>query len=113
MSVTLTWMINLSLPDPAEVNRRLGEALKSLRASAKMTQGELAAAVGLERTSITNIEAGLQAVSVPLLVKLCRVLNVEPSQLIPMDIENSTTLEATPGPYGKIARQIVKHSSRG
>ncbi|MDE2482151.1 MAG: helix-turn-helix transcriptional regulator [bacterium] len=105
-------MSNVSLPESAEVNRRLGEALKGLRTREKLTQGQLAAAVGLERTSITNIESGQQAVSVPLLVKLCRVLNASPTDLVQIE-DDMPTLNETQGRYGTIARQIVKHSTRG
>jgi transcriptional regulator with XRE-family HTH domain len=111
MSVKLTYMPNVRLPDPPEVNRRLGETLKDLREKANLTQAALATAVGLERTSITNIEAGLQAVSVPLLVKLCLVLKVGPADLVSMD-DGVHSLDSAQGRFGSIARQIVKHNTR-
>jgi transcriptional regulator with XRE-family HTH domain len=42
----------------------LGKHLKALRKMAGLTQAELAQRCGLERTSITNIEAGRQTLSV-------------------------------------------------
>jgi transcriptional regulator with XRE-family HTH domain len=41
-------------------NYGLGKHIKAMRKIAGMTQAELAAASGLERTSITNIERGNQ-----------------------------------------------------
>ena len=41
----------------------MGPTLKWLRKSAGMTQAQVAQAIGLERTSVTNIEARKQAVT--------------------------------------------------
>ncbi len=57
----------------ADANDKSGgvrEAIRKMRKSAGMTQDGLAKVVGVERTSITNIEAGKQTVSVALLRKI-------------------------------------------
>lgn len=65
----------------------LGARLKKLRegedGSPRITQAELAAKVGLERTSITNIEKGNQKVPLHVLYKLCEVLRVDISSVLP------------------------------
>ena len=49
----------------------------------RLTQGRLAAAVSVSRTSITNIEKGRQVVPVHLLAKLAQTLNVAIGDLVP------------------------------
>lgn len=65
----------------------LGARLKRLRegddGNPRLTQAELAAKVGLERTSITNIEKGNQKVPLHVLYRLCEVLKVDISSLLP------------------------------
>lgn len=53
------------------------------REARSMTQGELAKACGLARTSIVNIEAGRQAVTLPTLYLAAKALGVEPRKLLP------------------------------
>lgn len=48
---------------PKQPKNTLGPNIKALRKMKGLTQGELALAVGLERTSITNIEAQNQAIT--------------------------------------------------
>lgn len=52
----------------------LGPTIKALRKIARMTQADLAAAVGLERTSITNIEKQNQVITDVLAVKIAAAL---------------------------------------
>lgn len=60
----------------------LGGRIKSARDDARMTQAELAKACGLERTSVTNIERGKQAVSVQMLERFAAVLKVRTIDLL-------------------------------
>jgi transcriptional regulator with XRE-family HTH domain len=57
----------------------------------KMTQGALAEAVGLERTSISNIEKGTQKVSVVTLYQIAEALNVSMVDLLPRETIRPTT----------------------
>lgn len=41
----------------------MGKAIRSLRLMSYMTQAELAKKAGMERTSVTNIEAGKQVLT--------------------------------------------------
>ena len=78
----------------------LGERLRKLREEyqspkGRMTQAELAGLVGLERTSITNIEKGTQKVPLHVLYRICEVLNAHATAVLPSMTE-VTKLEETP-----------------
>lgn len=66
----------------------LGERLRKLREErespkGRMTQAELAALVGMERTSITNIEKGAQKVPLHVLYRICEVLDANVVDVLP------------------------------
>lgn len=65
----------------------LGSRLRELREGAggrkKLTQAELAQLVGLERTSITNIEKGTQKVPLHILYRFCSALQIDISHILP------------------------------
>jgi len=60
----------------------LGQKLREARRTARVTQEELAKAVGLSRTSITNIEKGRQPIYAHVLVKVAYALGKAPSDLL-------------------------------
>lgn len=55
----------------------LGKFVKAMRKRAGMTQKELADRVGLERTSITNIERGNQTMNVQTINSIAEALGYE------------------------------------
>lgn len=61
----------------------VGERVKALRQNLKITQEQLADEVGVTRTSITNIEKGLQRPPLQLLYKLSHTLVVDIVDLLP------------------------------
>lgn len=66
----------------------VGKRIKELRegkpgVAPRMTQAQLAKQVGLERTSITNIEKGEQKVPLHVLYRICSVLNVDIQEVLP------------------------------
>lgn len=61
----------------------VGARLKQLREAERYTQSELANKVGLERTSITNIENGNQKLPLHVLYKLCEVFKVDLPTVLP------------------------------
>jgi len=73
----------------------LGAKIKQLREGGegrkRMTQAELAQLVGLERTSITNIEKGVQKVPLHILYRVCEVFNVDIIAVLPKlgDVQES------------------------
>ena len=74
--------------DEQRLYAALGLRLKRLREAergplGKLTQSALANEVGLERTSITNIERGNQKVPLHVLYRICEVLQVPITDLLP------------------------------
>lgn len=63
--------------DDGDLTCGLGAVILELRKRKRVTQIELAKAVGLERTSITNIEKGKQKISVHTLAAIADALGVE------------------------------------
>ena len=86
--------------DEKRLYQALGERLKAQRECyqgprGKLTQAKLAGEVGLERTSITNIERGNQKVPLQVLYRICEVLQVQISEVLPPLSEIKAT-EAEP-----------------
>lgn len=69
--------------DEVQFKKDIGSKLKQLRTGVGIKQAELAVAVGLERTSITNIESGKQMVTIPVLYRICHVLGIAVSDILP------------------------------
>ncbi len=61
----------------------IGEHLKSHREVRGLTQLQLAERVGLERTSITNIERGRQKLPLHVLFEICRTIGIAVSDVLP------------------------------
>ncbi len=57
--------------------------LKARREEMGLTQGQLAARLGLERTSVTNIELGRQKPPLHVIYALCHELALDVSELLP------------------------------
>lgn len=74
-------------PRERRANRRLyvqlGAAIRKSREGASLSQAELAEAVGLGRTSITNFESGRQHIPLHTLYDIARVLDVELVDVLP------------------------------
>ena len=63
--------------------RRFGSNLRQARKAAGLSQADLALAISLNRTSVSNIEKGRQKVLLHTFGELLRVLNVQPGDLLP------------------------------
>lgn len=82
--------------DEKRLYQALGERLRAVRESqnsarGKVTQARLAKEVGLERTSITNIERGNQKVPLHVLYRICEALQVPIGELLPSLSEIKST----------------------
>ena len=66
-----------------DFNRTLGERIREARKRAAVRQDQLARAVRLSRTSITNIERGRQGVQAYLLARIAEVLGCSAADLLP------------------------------
>lgn len=71
--------------------KAIGERIKACRTQARVTQKQLADEIGVERTSITNIESGLQKLPIHQLYRICQALKVDPFDLLPSveDVQQS------------------------
>lgn len=64
----------------------VGSTLRAVRESAKLTQEDVAAAIGWSRTTLVAIERGRQAVSLDQLVQLAARYDMSVCDLIPLAI---------------------------
>jgi transcriptional regulator with XRE-family HTH domain len=71
--------------DETAFYRDVGQLIAIARRRRNLTQEQLADAVGLARTSITNIEKGRQKVLLHTICDVAAVLRVEPIQLFPSE----------------------------
>lgn len=74
--------------DELRLYKTMGQNIRELRlarqgSNGALTQAELAKSVGLERTSITNLEKGSQKVPLHVLYAVCRALNVDVVDVLP------------------------------
>lgn len=84
------------------INIHCGEMIYKIRKSLKLSQDELASAVGLTRPSIVNIEKGRQGLTVEILLKICAVLKCEISDILP------NVPAVTLKPVKRIKKQVIK-----
>ena len=68
---------------------KIGDCIRSRRAELGWSQWQLAQEVGLERTSITNIEKGRQHAPLHIIYIICFALRVDPCNLLPPPSEVS------------------------
>lgn len=85
--------------DEALLYSRIGDAIRRRRSDLGMTQGQLAEAAGVLRTSVANVEAGRQRAPLHLVYRLCVALGVEVSAIIPRvgEVARPATVEVDVG----------------
>lgn len=66
-----------------ELYAQIGRHIRNAREKATWTQSDLAEAIGLSRTSVTNIERGRQPILVHTLYVVALALNIPVSQFLP------------------------------
>ena len=69
--------------DDSRLHRVLGARVRQLRERAGDSQGDLAGALGLSRTSVVNVEAGRQRPPLATVYRIARRYGVEVSALLP------------------------------
>lgn len=69
--------------DEDQLYHYIGQQLKARRAALGLTQQQVARLIGVERTSITNIESGRQKLPLHLLYQLCAELEVNVHEVLP------------------------------
>ncbi len=65
-----------------QVRFSIGQNLKKYREEKGQTQVELSDLVGIERTSVTNIEAGKNNMTIEQLLYFCEVFEITPNDLL-------------------------------
>jgi len=74
--------------DPIAIYKIIGGRIRDERRKHELTQNELASRVGLNRTSITNVEKGKQKLLVHTLVDIARSLGTSPETFFTaLDVE--------------------------
>lgn len=73
----------------------IGDRLRRLRKSAKLTQAELASKVGLGQSAIGNIEAGMRGYGVSV-VDIAKELGTTPEHLLLSDQTSTTHMQNQP-----------------
>ena len=68
-----------------QIFRLIGKKVRELRDTQvpRMSQDDLARALGLQRTSITNIESGVQKMTLDTLFRLCERFQIEAADVLP------------------------------
>ena len=73
----------MSIPDISDIDGRVGAAIRAERLRAGIKQEELAASIGIDRTTLSRYEAGSRSVPVGVLLQIAYVLRAPLSELIP------------------------------
>ena len=70
----------------------LGDTMRRHRLAAGLRQERLGLRVGVDRTYVSEIERDLKSPTVDMLIRLCRVMNARPSEIL-AEIEDSYRLK--------------------
>lgn len=98
--------------DSAELYRCVARRLRAIRGQRHLTQEEVAARAGLQRTSVTNIERGRQHPPLHVLYGLCDALGVEVHDLLPSTAEIPRLFESTPQVPGFEVAELARELRR-
>ena len=100
-----------------ELYKLLGKKLKKLREDADIKQNQMAEEVDLLRTSISNIEAGRQHPPLILLYKICFILGVEATDVLPkmsevlkqnvVDVETGNGIKKMPPKAAEMFKKMI------
>jgi transcriptional regulator with XRE-family HTH domain len=99
-----------------KLNSVFGSKLSGIRRSRRVSQTALGKQVGLSRTTIANLEGGLQNVQLFQVFLLARALDARPDELIPLphEVEVETdSLNDTERILNQIRQQIIELKSGG
>ncbi|QPB24576.1 helix-turn-helix transcriptional regulator [Rhizobium sp. 007] len=101
------------MPDP--VYAAVGEAIRRKREARAMSQASLAEKVSLARTSITNIEAGTQAIPLHNFLSIAQALAAEPGELLPPAETVKVKMAVSDAPQGfdQLLEKLSSDPSKG
>ncbi len=84
-----------SAPDTPELLRRVGSRVKAARETNRLSQSQIAERVGMNRSSIANLEAGRQDMTISRLAVVAAAVNLNLADLIrPEDLPGMPPLAA-------------------
>jgi DNA-binding XRE family transcriptional regulator len=106
--------------DSKELYIELGKKIKALRIENNVTQAELAIALNLQRTSVTNIEAGKQSAPLHVYFQICSFFKENLIDFIPsnfssvqkMEVDSITCEQQISEKSPKLAEVIRKISAK-
>lgn len=75
--------------------KKVGQNLHTLRRQCKMTQAQIAKSIGVTTDHISHIEIGAGTVSLPLMLEICKLLNVTPNDILAGEYTPDSTEENT------------------
>jgi len=84
-----------------------GRRVRLARRRAHLSQDALGRLTGMNRTSITNIEAGRQRIPLHLLVSFATALDVEPMELLPGGPPAGLRLEGIPDQHRSFVLDVL------
>lgn len=84
-----------------------GNRLTQVRRSTGLTQEQLARRLGINRTTLVNIEKGRQRVAVHQLIEFAQALRCEPTELLPPHGLSYDKVEAGAGTDGQAADFVI------
>lgn len=101
------------MADDQRFYEEIGRRIRLARVAEQLTQVELGSAVQLSRTSITNIESGNQQPSIRTLIRICEVLEKEPSDLLnKLPLDDETFISSFPDDVPKATREALTNLSK-
>jgi transcriptional regulator with XRE-family HTH domain len=70
----------------SQLYAKIGENIREHRKDAKLKQENLAKMIGLNRSSVAQIESGKQAITIFTLYQLCEALNTRVVDILPQEL---------------------------
>lgn len=86
---------------------RFGRTLRRARKAAGLSQEDLGKAVGLNRTSVSNIEKGRQKILLHTFSEVLRALRVEARDLLPLPVEKRLATKPDLSGYRPAVRAFI------
>jgi transcriptional regulator with XRE-family HTH domain len=66
----------------SKISQKLGQNIKQIRLRRKMSQGDICRAIEMDRSYMSAIESGKKNVTIAVLEKIARALNVSVDELL-------------------------------
>ncbi len=73
---------NITSTYMAQISKKLGDNIKQIRLRRKMSQGDICRAIEMDRSYMSAIESGKKNVTIAIVEKIARALNVSVDELL-------------------------------